>query len=110
LAPFKVKNLATRNCVKDWGKVTPGRVREGDANFFRLGKVYSSRNYKDCHNVKVFSHGPLKLTCALNCQDNLDKLNMFKLGIGGKFLGTCQFLILPKLPQKIEHVSNVTQK
>ncbi len=30
----------------------------------RLGKVYSSSNYKDCYNVKVFSQGPLKLTCA----------------------------------------------
>ena len=30
----------------------------------RLGKVYLSSNYNDCHNVKVFSQGPLKLTFA----------------------------------------------
>ncbi len=30
----------------------------------RLGKVYFSSNQKDCQNVKVFSQGPLKLTCA----------------------------------------------
>ncbi len=30
----------------------------------RLGKVYLSRNYKDCHDVKVFSQGPVKLPCA----------------------------------------------
>jgi len=29
-----------------------------------MGKVYSSSNYKDCHNVKVFSQGPLNLTLA----------------------------------------------
>jgi hypothetical protein len=34
----------------------PGKVR--------LGKVYIRNNYKDCQNVKVFSQGLLKLTCA----------------------------------------------
>ena len=29
-----------------------------------LGKVWLSRNYKDSHNVYVFSQGPLKLTCT----------------------------------------------
>jgi len=40
LVTFKIKNLATHNCVKDWVKVAPqqgwgrkahGRVRVGDA-------------------------------------------------------------------------------
>jgi len=66
--------------VKDWGKVAPVRtrpvgkppegVKAGDTKLLklghvRLGKVYLlSSNYKDCHNVLVFSQGPLKLTCA----------------------------------------------
>ncbi len=41
-----------------------GRVRVGNAKFVRLGNVYSIRNYKDCHNVKVFFQGPLMLTFA----------------------------------------------
>jgi len=31
LGTFNNKNLATTNCVKDWGKVAPGRVRAGPA-------------------------------------------------------------------------------
>ena len=42
----------------------PGRVKVGDAKFVRLGKVYLIR-YKDCHNVKVFSQGPLKFDLCL---------------------------------------------
>jgi len=30
----------------------------------RLGRVYLSSNYKDCLNLKLFSQGQLKLTCA----------------------------------------------
>jgi len=48
LATFKIKNLATRNCVNDWGKVTPrpgwgreatGKVRIRDAKYVRQGQV-----------------------------------------------------------------------
>jgi len=44
LVAFKIKNLATSNCVKDWGKMTAwqgcgreglGRVRVEDAKFDR---------------------------------------------------------------------------
>ncbi len=43
LVTFKIKNLATHNCVKEWDKVSPqgwgrealGRVRVGDAKFVR---------------------------------------------------------------------------
>jgi len=78
LLTFKIKHLVTQNCVKDWGKVAPrqgwgrkapGRVRERDAKLsggmVRLGKIYLSSIYKDCHNVKVFSQGPLKLSLLL---------------------------------------------
>jgi len=29
LVTFKIKNLATHNCVKDWGKVASGRAGAG---------------------------------------------------------------------------------
>jgi len=60
LVTFKINNLATSDCVKDWGKVAPGRTRvgkpsaslgQGMLNLFgkvRLSKVYLSGNYKDC--------------------------------------------------------------
>jgi len=63
LVTFKILNLATRNCAKDWGKAASGealgRVRVGDAKAVRLGNVYLIRNYKDFHNVKVLSQGLL---------------------------------------------------
>jgi len=35
LVTFKIKNLATSDCVKDGRKVAPGRIRVGDAQFDR---------------------------------------------------------------------------
>ena len=46
----------------------PGRVREGMLNWsgkVRLGKVLSSCNSKYCHNVVIFSLGPIEFSCAL---------------------------------------------
>ena len=34
------------------------------------------------------------------CVRDLDKLNLVELGYDGSFLGSCQFLLLPQLPQK----------
>ncbi len=39
----------------------------------RLDKVYLSSNYKDCHNVKVFYQGPLKLTFAKKQTVNIER-------------------------------------
>jgi len=76
LVIFKIKNLATSNFVEHQGKVAPGRagVRKPPAGLgwgmlhlsrkVRLVKVYLSSNYKDFHDVNVFSQGPLKLNCA----------------------------------------------
>jgi len=84
LVTFKIKNLATHINVKDWGKVAPAKAGVGKppaglglgmlnlSAKVRLGKFYLSSNYKDCHNVKVFSRGPLTLTCA----QFLDAFNM----------------------------------
>ncbi len=35
LITFKIKNLATSNCVNDLGKVAPGKVRAGDSKLVR---------------------------------------------------------------------------
>ncbi len=35
LVTFKIKNLATHNCDKDWGREASGKVRVGDAKFVR---------------------------------------------------------------------------
>jgi len=50
-----------------WVEKPPAGLGYGMLNLpskVRLGKVYLIINYKDCHNVKVFSQGPLKMTCA----------------------------------------------
>ena len=70
--------------VRVWGSMAPGRARvrvplaglgKGILNWVdevRLGKFHLSFKNKYCHNVLLFSQGPLKFSCALSRESKSD--------------------------------------
>ena len=45
----------------------------------------------------------------IECVRNLDKVNLVKLGYGGLGLGSSQFFLMLKLPQKIAFLSKLVK-